>query len=715
MPRPKKCHRDSLKELCLVCLKKNKVQPISQALKEIIGRHIYPHFEAHAGCLPRSVCITCRCFLASLQSSTPHPRPPPPLPDFKLMVEELRHISLEKQECSCDLCGVARWLLVPNIERPKSKYLPREVSLPPPAPAPALPQPSSSSSSQPQGPSTPVRKLLCPECFAEVTSMQAHDCKGRGERTKNLEQRLTPRSSDHFAAQHIRNRVETSGSRTLTLSNVHGRPTEVTAAPHGTRAKRQLYRPPPLEHSTMFALQDTSSNMSDKALREQARVLRQATGNRLAVQPGLAKAMSERGKKLAPFFETRKKTFKIRDEQGKLQPVEKDIVVVKNPKEFVDFVRTERDRENIRVKVGIDGGGGFLKACMGIISDESRSPTSSPVAKKPPVPIGGERFKETGVKKLMVVGIGQGIPENHENLRTFMAELQLSSLSFCLATDLKLCNILAGLMSHASSYPCTWCEASKSNIQEDIPGPLRTFGRIRAKVGQFKQAVAEGKKVGGAQFLGCVEMPLLENADQEDVLDAIAPPELHLMLGVVAKLFDELTDRMKKELGSTAPTDWARHQHIMREQYRGGTLEGNQCRQLLKKSLDLARALPDKFRAFGLVLHRFDEVVTSCFGLEVVGDPETKIANFKQAYFTLPVTITPKVHCVFDHVPQWLHRQEARMGRKVGLGFATEQASEAVHRDFKQKWEAGFKIGETREEYKDRLLRCVVRYNGGHL
>ncbi len=399
--------------------------------------------------------------------------------------------------------------------------------------------------------------------------------------------------------------------------------------------------------------------------------------------------------------------------------VEKDIVVVKDPTEFVNYVKEERGRERVRVKVGIDGGGGavgFLKACMGVIGDdEPRSPTASPLAQKPPVPIGGDRFKETGVKKLMIVGIGQGIPENHENMRTFMTELQLRSLAFCLATDLKLSNILAGLMSHASSYPCTWCEASKSNIQKDIPGLLRTFGSIREKARRYKQEVAEGKRVGGQQFMGCVEMPLLDNPDGEEVLDAIAPPELHLMLGVVAKLFDELTDRMQKELKSTAPTDWARHQHIMREQYRGGTLEGNQCRQLLKKSLDLARSLPDKYKVYGLVLHRFDEVVTSCFGLEVVGDPETKIRDFKEAYFTLPVSITPKVHCVFDHVPQWLHRQEARLGRKVGLGFATEQASKAVHRDFKQKWEGGFKIGETRDEYKDRLLRCVVRYNGGHL
>ncbi len=407
-PRPKRCHRDSLKELCTICLRKEKVQPISEALKELITKHIYPYFEIHAACLPRSICISCRCILLSLPGSTP--RPLPQLPDYAQMVEELRYVELAKHDCCCDLCKVARWRPFPKTQpRPQSKYLPVARAPPPPVPSQvAACSAAPSSSSQQAGPSTPVRKLLCPECFAEVTSLQEHGCKGRGERTKNLEQRLTPRSSDHFAAQHIRNRVETSGSRTVTLSNVHGRPTEITAAPHGTRAKRQLYRPPPLDHNTMFALQDTANNMSDKALKEQARVLRQATGNRLAVQPGLEKAMSLRGKKLAPFFETRRKTFKVRDEKGTLQPVEKDIVVVKNPREFVNFVQNEREREKVRVKIGIDGGGGFLKACMNIISDDSRSPTSSPVAKKPPVPIGGGEVQGDGSQEAYDCGDRSG-------------------------------------------------------------------------------------------------------------------------------------------------------------------------------------------------------------------------------------------------------------------------------------------------------------------
>ncbi len=60
------------------------------------------------------------------------------------------------------------------------------------------------------------------------------------------------------------------------------------------------------------------------------------------------------------------------------------------------------------------------------------------------LPIGKDRFLDSGVKHLFIVGIVHDIPENCENLK-LLRELKLESISFCLATDLKLCNILTGL------------------------------------------------------------------------------------------------------------------------------------------------------------------------------------------------------------------------------------------------------------------------------
>ncbi len=112
--------------------------------------------------------------------------------------------------------------------------------------------------------------------------------------------------------------------------------------------------------------------------------------------------------------------------------------------------------------------------------------------------------------------------------------------------------------------------------------------------------------------------------------------------------------------------EWAKHNNIWKKDYHGGTLEGNQARQLLRKSLDLVGNLPEKYKVFGGALHRFDDVVTACFGMHVLDDYKTKIAAFKTAYASLGISVTPKVHAVFDHVLEWVLRIEKRTGIKRG-------------------------------------------------
>ena len=61
-------------------------------------------------------------------------------------------------------------------------------------------------------------------------------------------------------------------------------------------------------------------------------------------------------------------------------------------------------------------------------------------------------------------------------------------------------------------------------------------------------------------------------------------------------------------------TDWVEHwaaaRNIVREEYRGGALEGNKCRALLKSACDLGRQLPTKYKVFAVALAHFNKVVT---------------------------------------------------------------------------------------------------------
>ena len=70
-------------------------------------------------------------------------------------------------------------------------------------------------------------------------------------------------------------------------------------------------------------------------------------------------------------------------------------------------------------------------------------------------------MQSTSIRKLIIQAIAPGIPENYENISNVLNFLKLNelppALSVRYAADLKMINLLLGMMSHASSHPCSWC------------------------------------------------------------------------------------------------------------------------------------------------------------------------------------------------------------------------------------------------------------------
>ena len=46
----------------------------------------------------------------------------------------------------------------------------------------------------------------------------------------------------------------------------------------------------------------------------------------------------------------------------------------------------------------------------------------------------------------------------------------------------------------------------------------------------------------------------------------------------------------------------------------------------------------------------FNEVITSCYGTNLISKYKELIKNFSICYRRLPINVTPKVHVVFFHV-----------------------------------------------------------------
>ena len=111
------------------------------------------------------------------------------------------------------------------------------------------------------------------------------------------------------------------------------------------------------------------------------------------------------------------------------------------------------------------------------------------------------------------------------------------------------------------------------------------------------------------------------------------------------------------------------------------------------------------------VLKDFKTIKDMCFGKEVKSDYRVAIKEFEASYKLLGISVTPKVHAVLDHIEDFFVRQNDGLG----LGHHSEQASEAVHKDFTKLWTgAGYKREMINKEYSNNLLKCVVVYNSRH-
>ena len=104
-------------------------------------------------------------------------------------------------------------------------------------------------------------------------------------------------------------------------------------------------------------------------------------------------------------------------------------------------------------------GGRFLKICLSIFDINDPFPNvKSNLAK---------RFKESSVKKLFILGISPKVPEHYVNVKRLWINSDIDSRrrKYTVATDLKLCNIMLGMMSHSSLHPCCWCGIAKNNLK----------------------------------------------------------------------------------------------------------------------------------------------------------------------------------------------------------------------------------------------------------
>ena len=210
-------------------------------------------------------------------------------------------------------------------------------------------------------------------------------------------------------------------------------------------------------------------NLSNNKVLKMAENIRVSTGSRKIIEKDMKGKLRKLNHTLEDLFKTEKCTFVFENKAEKIKiNVEQHVVFCKDLNNLINIMIEERNlnENDIIIRIGHDGGGGFVKICLSVfkLDSEEEGDEGGQEEKKRLT----QRFQDSGVKKAMVVACVPDIQENYYNIKRLWVESGIDKLTrkFTIATDLKLCNILLGLMSHSSSHPCSWCDVSKDELKQ---------------------------------------------------------------------------------------------------------------------------------------------------------------------------------------------------------------------------------------------------------
>ncbi|XP_055542772.1 uncharacterized protein LOC129728360 [Wyeomyia smithii] len=288
---------------------------------------------------------------------------------------------------------------------------------------------------------------------------------------------------------------------------------------------------------------------------------------------------------LDDFFEVVTQDADLASGSAKSYP----IVVCKTVNGLVDYVKARRNVDSCRIKIGIDGGQGSLKICLNV--EESSDERNV--------------INDSGVRRSLILALAPNVSENYCNVSKIWNLLKLQTLEAFVTGDLKIINILAGVMANSSTYPCAYCTSSKSDLGEK-KGLLRTIRSIRRNADLWTRN--GGIRKNAKKFLNCAHDPLLEGEEEDTILCKCPPPVLHIFLGIINRIFNAVAKDYQMESEA-----WASAANATRHSQFG--FAGRHCRNLLDKRNILARGPADKY--FKL-LDSLQRVVDSCFGVALL-------------------------------------------------------------------------------------------------
>ena len=86
------------------------------------------------------------------------------------------------------------------------------------------------------------------------------------------------------------------------------------------------------------------------------------------------------------------------------------------------------------------------------------------------------------------------------------------------------------------------------------------------------KAFSKVKVKSAKGHFSCFEEQLLDFEDDMLILDLVPPMELHLLLGLVNRLYDKLDEVLEKYERNVRAKDWSDQLNVTRREYHGGPI-----------------------------------------------------------------------------------------------------------------------------------------------
>ena len=683
---PARTHSENLKCVCLLCMKKSKVmRNITDKLESLISETVLCGYDFNDERLPKVLCSNCYSVLYEYSKGNfTHTID---VYDDYSTIGAVRMLTRGNSSCQCVVCDIARSSTTANFGL-SSRLIPKKT----------FPTTSSDSTTVPKA------IKICRVCLSELHRGKQHTCSQRQRHDNLVEMATTNASSskldEKVTSTIIRQKLTSNASTTdhrFSCATITGRPITVSSPPAAASARSTVTCISAEKLHDMKIDLNLSTNQS----RTLSSHIRSALNSRRAVEPKARDQLQTMSHRVDHHFTCEKQDF-LHKVGSKSVLIETDVVYCVGLDSFKDYIISSRQYDGtteLKTTIGMDSGGGFLKLCMTIQPHDqsAASPTSRRKLLSEKMP---SLSQDSSVKKLFIIAISPDVDENYRNLLKMWNLLRLTQaqFGFISAMDLKLGNIMFGLMSHSSNHPCTWCDASKKRLHEK--GAIRTLGTIRELYWKFQSS---GKDISkGKEYGNCVHAPIFKESDDTKVIDMYPPPELHLLLGAVNTLYLGLVSSWPDA------STWTDAIHVTREAMHGGSFTGNSCKKLLNNTDILENLAPQECGRYVTVLKSLKDVVDACFGKKLDPNYIELIRQFRDNYLSLQLSVTPKIHAIFFHVEEFCSTHEK------GLGCFSEQSFEAAHSLFQTVW-MKYKVPNNHHRYGEQLFRAVCEFNSCHL